>query len=306
MHRNLVGKMNEMDKHCVFATALFLLFSCVPQHVTAGSEDGEEDQYGPVPALPPLKLGHSFCALKADGGACKARYSRYYFNIQTQQCEVFEYGGCEGNENNFLTVEECQEKCVVIESPVKKRRGRFKKEKPNFCFLEQEPGICRGLISRYFYNHESQQCEKFKYGGCLGNQNNFQSLEECHNTCENISNSLQVEQDEFLQMMNNSSPAVKQDLPQVPSFCMTPMERGLCTANEKRYFYNYSIGKCRPFSYSGCGGNENNFTSRKSCLRTCQKGFIPKQGQRGLMKIRRKRKKQPAKLMDDEIVIERI
>uniref|UniRef100_A0A8C9U5T2 BPTI/Kunitz inhibitor domain-containing protein n=1 Tax=Serinus canaria TaxID=9135 RepID=A0A8C9U5T2_SERCA len=47
----------------------------------------------------------------------------------------------------------------------------------------------------------------------------------------------------------------------------------LCRAKELRFFYNFSTGRCRPFSYSGCGGNENNFISRKSCLRTCKKGM---------------------------------
>lgn len=63
--------------------------------------------------LPPLKLGHSDCALKADEGPCKAIHVRFYFNIQSRECEIFEYGGCHGNANNFLTLEECQNKCVV-------------------------------------------------------------------------------------------------------------------------------------------------------------------------------------------------
>lgn len=67
----------------------------------------------PGAALPPLKLGHSACAMKADEGPCKAIHMRYYFNIQSRECEIFEYGGCHGNENNFLTLEECQKKCVV-------------------------------------------------------------------------------------------------------------------------------------------------------------------------------------------------
>lgn len=61
--------------------------------------------------------------------------------------------------------------------------------------------------------------------------------------------------------------------PAIPSLCMTPMDKGLCRAKETRFFYNYSTGRCRPFNYSGCGGNENNFTSRKSCLRICKKGM---------------------------------
>lgn len=57
-------------------------------------------------------------------------------------------------------------------------------EKPNFCFHEKDPGICRGYFSRYFYNKETNICEVFKYGGCLGNQNNFKNLEECQTTCQ--------------------------------------------------------------------------------------------------------------------------
>ncbi|KAI1237017.1 hypothetical protein IHE44_0014269 [Lamprotornis superbus] len=88
-------------------------------------------------------------------------------------------------------------------------------------------------------------------------------------------------------------PNVGHKPPPIPSLCMTPMDRGLCRAKELRFFYNYSTGRCRPFSYSGCGGNENNFISRKSCLRICKKGFNKKKGERRLIKIKKKRKKQP-------------
>uniref|UniRef100_A0A8C8RWY5 Tissue factor pathway inhibitor n=1 Tax=Pelusios castaneus TaxID=367368 RepID=A0A8C8RWY5_9SAUR len=201
--------MNDMKRGRFLVITLFLLLSCIPWLVTADSEN-EEDQDIPGTALPPLKLGNSICAFKADDGPCKAIHTRYYFNIQTQRCEVFEYGGCDGNANNFMTLKECQETCVVSEYSVKKRRGRFKKEKPDFCFLEEDPGFCRGYISRYFYNKESQQCEKFKYGGCLGNQNNFKTLEECQITCQDNSNSLQFDHDEDHPIItNNSSPAAK-------------------------------------------------------------------------------------------------
>uniref|UniRef100_A0A8C0JDG4 Tissue factor pathway inhibitor n=1 Tax=Chelonoidis abingdonii TaxID=106734 RepID=A0A8C0JDG4_CHEAB len=243
-------------------------------------------------ALPPLKLGNSICALKADGGECKAIYTRYYFNIQTRQCEMFEYGGCYGNENNFLTLEECQERCVVP-------------EKPNFCFMEQDPGICRGYFSRYFYNKESQQCEKFKYGGCLGNQNNFKALEECQIACQDNCKCLVVVH-QTLSGASNQVLSMFLEPPPLPSLCMTPADRGLCKANEKRFFYDHSTGRCHPFSYSGCGGNENNFTSKNSCLRTCKKGRGINSANKGLLKIKRKRKKQPVKETEDEIIIERI
>ncbi|NXQ93397.1 TFPI1 inhibitor, partial [Sagittarius serpentarius] len=218
--------------------------------------------------LPPLKLGHSVCAMKADEGPCKAIHMRYYFNIQSRECEIFEYGGCHGNENNFLTLEECQKKCVVTGQypfsypPIKK---------PKFCFHEKDPGICRGYFSRYFYNKETKSCEVFKYGGCLGNQNNFKNLEECQTTCQGNLIPILKKAYNYKVLSLTLGFLVSPEPPPIPSLCMTPMDRGLCRAKELRFFYNYSTGRCRPFSYSGCGGNENNFTSRKSCLRICKK-----------------------------------
>ncbi|NWT58801.1 TFPI1 inhibitor, partial [Erythrocercus mccallii] len=234
--------------------------------------------------LPPLKLVHSFCAMKADDGPCKAIHIRYFFNIKSRKCEVFEYGGCHGNENNFLTLEECQEKCVVSgQYPFAYLPTNASFASPDFCFHAQEPGVCRGYFTRYFYNKETKLCEAFKYGGCLGNQNNFRSLEECQTTCQDNFLLLYKKKMCFEEEMERglivsatgNFPAEEtlrvREPPPIPSLCMTPMDRGLCRAKELRFFYNYSTGRCRPFSYSGCGGNENNFISRKSCLKICKK-----------------------------------
>ena len=47
-----------------------------------------------------------------NGGSCKAYFHMYFYNKSSGNCEVFIYGGCGGNSNNFLTKEECKEKCV--------------------------------------------------------------------------------------------------------------------------------------------------------------------------------------------------
>ncbi|NXS22366.1 TFPI1 inhibitor, partial [Mystacornis crossleyi] len=232
--------------------------------------------------LPPLKLGHSFCAMKADDGPCKAIHIRYFFNIKSRKCEMFEYGGCHGNENNFLTLEECQKKFFLFPHPHLAHHLALFLGKPDFCFYNQEPGICRGYFTRYFYNKETKLCEAFKYGGCLGNQNNFRSLEECQTTCQENCNGIEQGQQVPVTADFQSLDVptllcltlfflVLPEPPPIPSLCMTPMDRGLCRAKELRFFYNYSTGRCRPFSYSGCGGNENNFISKKSCLRICKK-----------------------------------
>uniref|UniRef100_A0A670ZTE7 BPTI/Kunitz inhibitor domain-containing protein n=1 Tax=Pseudonaja textilis TaxID=8673 RepID=A0A670ZTE7_PSETE len=52
-----------------------------------------------------------------------------------------------------------------------------------FCHLPAEPGPCRAKITRFYYNSDSKQCEKFIYGGCQGNANRFRTYDECHRTC---------------------------------------------------------------------------------------------------------------------------
>ncbi|XP_030892254.1 tissue factor pathway inhibitor isoform X1 [Leptonychotes weddellii] len=330
-----------MKKEQIFWVSVYLLLNCASALLSAVLEAEEYTDITDV-ELPPLKLLHSFCALKADNGPCRAMITQFFFNIHTQQCEEFMYGGCEGNQNRFGSLEECEEKCMRV-YPQAKTETTLEKEKPDYCFLGEDSGVCRGYITRYFYNNESKKCEDFKYGGCLGNQNNFESLDQCKQTCESLVNDLQLEQAvnntvlpestgstipfnpvnslTTLDVTNTVSPpdSVNNDsiTPQptkVPSFfeyhgpswCLTPADRGLCQANESRFYYNSVIGKCRPFKYSGCGGNENNFISKKACLRTCKKGFIQRISKGGLIKTKRKRKKQTVKIVYEKIFVKKI
>lgn len=56
---------------------------------------------------------NELCALKDEQGPCKAIKDRWFFNVDNGRCELFEYGGCGGNANNFETLEDCEETCVV-------------------------------------------------------------------------------------------------------------------------------------------------------------------------------------------------
>ena len=41
----------------------------------------------------------------------------------------------------------------------------------------------RAAIPRFFYNAERGECENFIYGGCNGNENNFERAEDCEAMC---------------------------------------------------------------------------------------------------------------------------
>ena len=51
------------------------------------------------------------------------------------------------------------------------------------CELPPEKGPCKEHITRYFKNNETGQCEDFTFGGCDGNANNFETLDECFEEC---------------------------------------------------------------------------------------------------------------------------
>ncbi|XP_063154167.1 papilin-like [Candoia aspera] len=55
----------------------------------------------------------------------------------------------------------------------------------DICHLPKEKGPCDARDPRWFYNHRSRRCERFIYGGCCGNANNFKLLEECERRCVN-------------------------------------------------------------------------------------------------------------------------
>ncbi|XP_029415096.1 tissue factor pathway inhibitor isoform X7 [Nannospalax galili] len=235
-----------MKRDHVFWTSMCLLLSVAFEPLHAASEE-EEDANITDSVLPPLKLKNSFCALKVDDGPCKAMMRRFFFNIFTQQCEEFIYGGCEGNKNRFESLEECKEKCVV--------------------------GYTKNVRTTFRAVNELQD------------------------------NDYKIQPD----AVNNSLIPQPTKVPNLseyrgPSWCLTSADSGLCQASELRFYYNAAIGKCRPFKYTGCGGNENNFTSKRACIKACKRGFIYRKSKEGLIKTKRKRKKPSVKIVYEKII----
>jgi tissue factor pathway inhibitor len=46
-------------------------------------------------------------------GPCKAYIKSFFYNSSTNKCEFFVYGGCDGNENRFSSLEECKFMCEL-------------------------------------------------------------------------------------------------------------------------------------------------------------------------------------------------
>uniref|UniRef100_A0A0K8W2P0 Kunitz-type proteinase inhibitor kalicludin-3 n=1 Tax=Bactrocera latifrons TaxID=174628 RepID=A0A0K8W2P0_BACLA len=54
---------------------------------------------------------------------------------------------------------------------------------PDDCYQPREIGRCFGIFPRFSFNLNTKRCEKFVYGGCDGNANNFESKEACEKLC---------------------------------------------------------------------------------------------------------------------------
>ncbi|KAL4712242.1 hypothetical protein ACJJTC_011103 [Scirpophaga incertulas] len=107
------------------------------------------------------------CVSPLDRGLCNAAFQKYGFDINSGRCQSFTYGGCGGNRNRYDNKEFCIQACLP---------------KPD-CRSLLITGPCRAGLPRFGFNKNTGHCQSFTYGGCGGNNNNYDTLEECQKSC---------------------------------------------------------------------------------------------------------------------------
>ena len=202
------------------------------------------------------------CFEDPETGTCRALIPRFYHDKADGTCKQFYYGGCGGNNNNFQTKDECESNCKSKDGQKPKDN---QSENESICNQSQEVGSCRGAIPRWYYNVGSGECEEFIWGGCDGNDNNFASKLKCELRCKDSSSTENVPEKK-LKDPKSDKPTVNQPKKEI---CLLPEEGGRCRAILERFLFNSKSGKCEPFQYGGCGGNENNFASMEECEESC-------------------------------------
>uniref|UniRef100_A0A3B3HGC1 BPTI/Kunitz inhibitor domain-containing protein n=1 Tax=Oryzias latipes TaxID=8090 RepID=A0A3B3HGC1_ORYLA len=51
------------------------------------------------------------------------------------------------------------------------------------CYQTLDPGPCREYVVKWYYDAIANSCAQFWFGGCLGNENRFDSERSCRETC---------------------------------------------------------------------------------------------------------------------------
>ncbi|XP_004677464.1 PREDICTED: protein AMBP [Condylura cristata] len=107
------------------------------------------------------------CQLDRAEGPCLGLTKRYFYNGTSMACETFQYGGCLGNGNNFVSEKECLQTCRTVAA----------------CSLPIVTGPCKAAIQLWAFDAAQGKCVHFIYGGCAGNGNKFYSEKECREYC---------------------------------------------------------------------------------------------------------------------------
>ena len=176
------------------------------------------------------------CKIKPDFGICN-RPDRFYFT-PTKFC------------NKYSSVLQIAKN---ITSECERNQNNFNTKKECLqtcgdCYSKPEKGPCKANIQRYYFDKDRKICKKFTFGGCKGNGNNYKTKKACFDTCGDC----------------NSDPEGG-----------SPWQGISCLALFQRYYFDQDHKTCKRFIYGGCGGNNNNFQTKKDCSKACQAKPIP-------------------------------
>ncbi|EFO86724.1 hypothetical protein CRE_04847 [Caenorhabditis remanei] len=145
---------------------------------------------------------------------------RWYYDPSHNRCNQFEYQGCNGNDNNFVTRLDCIETCHRFDCPdggealVDSSNGRVIACERNddcpsthmctrqlysnrtsccpsrkwICSHDANEGVACGTPSkRFYFDANTETCLQFTYLGCAGNANSFSNRVACYQFCQSAS-----------------------------------------------------------------------------------------------------------------------
>ncbi|PAV62665.1 hypothetical protein WR25_20400 isoform A [Diploscapter pachys] len=146
------------------------------------------------------------------------------------------------------------------------------------CRSNSDPGPCQEHSEAWTFNSYKGDCEQFTYGGCGGNYNRFQIREECWRLCGFLARAAQQPQAPIVvHQPNVPGPVISQEpaaadpnlAGKTRDACRLNVDVGRCKGAYESWAYEVATGTCVAFKYTGCGGNQNRFSTKEACEALC-------------------------------------
>lgn len=181
-----------------------------------------------------------YCLAPAKVGPCRASFPRWHYDATTGECQVFVFGGCKPNDNNFLSKNECMLACSGVAASSER------------SVTVPAPEACESSC-----NTNQLTCDN---GCCLDKTLECDGVKQCSDgSDEDHCNTLNQTLNRLLSI----------DVSQRKAWCTEPPLTGPCRASHTRWYYDPLNRKCQRFTYGGCNANDNNFEEEQKCNDFC-------------------------------------
>ncbi|XP_024275402.1 kunitz-type protease inhibitor 1b isoform X1 [Oncorhynchus tshawytscha] len=207
--------------------------------VTDSSNQSAMDKVSVLVLTPEQSEGH--CLVPKKVGHCRGAFPRWHYNGASEKCEEFIFGGCKGNRNNYLSLQECSDACHDVSAA----SGR--------SIVVPEGEVCGSPC-----NTGQFTCDN---GCCLDEDLECDTVTQCSDgsdeaSCDKLNQT-------FTRLLNIHVDKSR-------ARCTEPPRTGPCRASHSHWYYDPLNRKCNRFTYGGCDGNDNNFDVEESCKETCK------------------------------------